>query len=363
MIKALGINIYGGGQTLGVIQAGYKVVAQLEEITLGKRTFDMNFGGKIPRPLNRSEWPIEELRGKIPYVYANPPCAPWSIANNHKGKTVESRFLDSRLNLTDSTYRAAIEIGPEVFIAESVEAAYNVGKTHYEPYVKMWMDAGYSVTWFLTDALLHGAPCQRRRFHFIAHKHKLQLGDVPIVIKPMTVRDAIGDLGDNFGSVAQHEFVKVNEHHARCMPYTPIGGKLAVVIQNLPTYPGPKCGFLIRRLAWDCVSPTVVGFNFIHPDGKRWITMREALRLCTYPDTFLTHNAVEAVDTVLPIVGKFLAEVAKKTIKKKQRCEKKFEIIDWRSHGKQWHIARQRGKPLDYSKLGKLIAYYNKRAK
>lgn len=62
-LKALGINIYGGGFTLGVLHH-FDVIGQWEEINLGRRTFDLNFGGRIPRPLKREEWQPHDLTGK-----------------------------------------------------------------------------------------------------------------------------------------------------------------------------------------------------------------------------------------------------------------------------------------------------------
>lgn len=209
-LKALGINIYGGGFTLGVLHH-FDVIGQWEEINLGRRTFDLNFGGRIPRPLKREEWQPHDLTGKVHLVYANPPCAPWSMANTHVGKTKASRFLDKRLALTKHTYEAALTMRPDVFISESVEAGYNIGASHYDQYVEMWMRAGYAVTFFLSDAILQGAPCTRRRFHFIAHRHKLQLGSPPSLMRPTIVADAIQDLVEIRGQVPLHQERKLND--------------------------------------------------------------------------------------------------------------------------------------------------------
>ncbi len=357
-LKAIGINIYGGGFTLGVLNH-FQVLGQWEEITLGKRTFEMNFQHLIPRPLHRVEWPVKQYVGKAHLVYANPPCAPWSLANTHPGKTKESRFKDIRLDLTMSSMKTAVKLQPKVFISESVEAAYNIGKVHYEPYVKMWLKAGYAVTWFLTDALLHGAPCQRRRFHFIAHKYKLQLGEVPDLIRSTTVRDVIGELAHprTFNTIPLHflRSAQIDKPINKLFPYVPPGGQLMQLANRVDGYRGKpgntNPSFLTRRLMWDAVSPTMVGFAFIHPDGERWITFREAMRLCTYPDSFMAHSPIEAVDAVIPTVANFLALTAKKTIEAKQPCAKKFTIVDWREHGLKWHGAAIRGKPMYFPYL------------
>lgn len=353
-MKALGINIYGGGFTLGVLPH-FEVVGQLEEIDLGKRTFDMNFHG-IHRPLSIDDWNISQYHRKIDLVYANPPCAPWSSANTHAGKTIASRFEDWRLTLTEHTMKAAMEIEPAVFISESVENAFNIGVSHYDPYVEAWMKRGYSVTMFLTDAILHGSPSARRRFHFIAHKHELQLGKMPLPERPMTVRDAIGDLvhDSTIGQVPLHEFPSTSPDYTHLLAHVPPGGMLAVVLNNLPGYTGARASFLVKRLIWDAPAFTMVGFSFIHPDGKRFITFREAMRLCTYPDNFMAHNPTEAVDTVLPIIGDYLAKVAKRTIAAAKPRKPQFEVIDWRPYGLKWHVRHMKGGNSKYD-LTKVI--------
>lgn len=62
------------------------------------------------------------------------------------------------------------------------------------------------------------------------------------------------------------------------------------------------------------------------------------MRLCTYPDTFMAHNAVEAVDAVLPVVGEYLARTAKRTIGKAEYCQPEFTTVDWRPLAKNMHI-------------------------
>lgn len=278
-LDALGINIYGGGFTLGVLNH-FNVLAQWEEITLGKKTFDLNFAGKIDRPIvPHTDWPIKEFKKKrIPFIYANPPCAPWSSANTHLGKIKASRFLDPRLALTDHTYRAALALRPEVFISESVEAGYNIGASHYDQYVDMWLKAGYAVTFFLCDAILQGAPCMRRRFHFIAHRHKLQLPALSHQWKAATVAESIGDLRQVKNQVPLHVLRKIDPGILQVAKVTKPGEPLRKAIHRVENYDGPGIGFLVKRLKWDRPAFTMVGFNYIHPLYPRWITFREAMR-------------------------------------------------------------------------------------
>lgn len=352
-LKAIGINIYGGGFTLGVLKH-FEALGQWEEINLGRRTFDLNFTG-IPRPLNQSEWPVKEFIGKVDLVYANPPCVPWSDASSYstrtnpgqvgrRGKTVADRFNDPLLRLTDSTMTTALRLRPRIFISESVENAYNVGAEHYAPYQRAWRKAGYAVTYFLTDALLHGAPCRRRRFHFIAHDCRLLLGAPPAIDHAVTVRDAIGDLAKvKFNKEFQHVEVGVgnwnkDDRHRRILNSVPIWGRLQHTVNQLKKFNGPRPSSFVRRLRWDTVAPTIMRFgHLIHPDGERWVTFREGLRLLTYPDNFSAHSEIDAADAVLPAVSTFLAGVAKRSIQRNEDVKPEFHLVDWRPLGKPWH--------------------------
>jgi len=350
--KALGINIYGGGFTLGAMKH-FDVLGQWEECNLGRKTFDLNFDD-IPRPLNLEDWPIDEFRGKLDFIFANPPCAPWSVANNHKGKTRESRFEDWRLLLTKHTMETAVQLRPKIFICESVENAYNIGKSHYDQYVKLWMDAGYSVTYFLTDAIIHGSPSARRRFHFIAHKYEIFLKPPSMKnFEPNTVRKQIGDIEhrSTFGTIAQHNLIPCP--YSKYFKIVPPGGSLRRTVMDkklVPNYDGPGIGFFHKRFVYDSPSCTMVGFLWIHPNGKRWVTFRESMRMCTYPDTFLAHNPVEAVDAVIPIISTMLSFEAKKSIRRREVRRKKFEVVDWRPLGHQYHMEFMKHKVLGRGK-------------
>lgn len=335
-LTAIGINIYGGGFTLGVMNH-FEVLGQWEECKLGMKTFDMNFRN-IYRPLSMSQWPIEAYSGAVDLVYANPPCVPWSTSTGLKGATVHNRQFDKRLDLTVHTMEAAIELKPKVFISESVENGYNIGKGYYERYKEMWMGEGYSVTYFLNDAIIQGAPCVRRRFHFIAHKDKLQLREKPIIDRINTVKDAIGDLLEVNDSIKHHSHKNHRPYIVPVMHKIPEYGLVRCTLEILDDYTGGKVGFCSRKLAWEYPAPTMVGFEFVHAKLDRWITYREALRLCTYPDSFNIYLPIEAIDAVLPIVGDFLASTAKKTILKAEPQEQQFEIIDWRPFGKPFHF-------------------------
>lgn len=359
-LKAVGINVYGGGFTIGVLRH-FHVLAQLEEFKLGRRSFLLNFPNVDSPFCEPKDWPLERYVDETDLVYANPPCVPWSHASSYsartgqigtrKGKTIADRFRDPLLKLTDNTMRAGIKIRPRVFISESVEQAFNTGVRHYDQYVRAWNRAGYHVTFFLTDAVIHGAPCRRRRFHFIAHDVPLLLGAPPRMegFEATTVRDAIGDLRRR-AQRDDGEFQHFESNAGRwclpslrrflksCPPMKILRQHIEAVssLESLRRRGLPMPSSFCRKLSWDIPAPTMMGFNkLIHPDGERWITYREGLRLMTYPDEFRIagRSDVDAYDAVIPLVGEMLARAAKRSIEAGGRAKPGHTVVDWRPLG------------------------------
>lgn len=240
---------------------------------------------------------------------------------------------------------------PDVFICESVENAYNFGLDYYHAHVRKWMEKGYSVTLLLTDGVLHGLPSTRRRFHFIAHRYELQLQDPDMRdFSPLTVRDTIWDLRDRMGEVSLHHTGQRRGCGIASPPSfwrkVPVGmGLRRVEIQHgIKSRTGGNSSVFARRLAWDAPASTLISLaHLIHPDGRRLLTWRESLRLLGFPDWFITRRDKEAVDTVTPTMGEYLAGIARKAIQKAKKVrDPKYDVVDWRPYGVQFQVGTMR---------------------
>jgi site-specific DNA-cytosine methylase len=347
MFNAIGINVYGGGFTLGV-QKNFKVLGQWEEVDLGYKTWELNFDKtKIDHPKSIDEWPIEKFVG-VPFVYANPPCAPWSSANMRKGYTKERRFSDVRLHLTDHTMAAALKLQPIIFISESVENAYNIGFSFYRKFIDQWLAANYAVTIFLTDAVIHGLPSIRRRFHFIAHRYALNLTPPNLDnFKATTVRQAFYGLPEGGDVAIQHDVTAglISAKKASRLFIVANGGEnmhsaYNRVFKNEPNYNGPRGSFLKHKLMWDSPSNTCVGLQSqVHPEQPRFTTFREGMRLLSMPDTYKTLSSIDASDNVTPLIGEYLSKIVFNSLKTKIMAPIIESLIDWRPLGKKYGIS------------------------
>ncbi len=353
--EALGINIFGGGFTLGVLWSErFRVEEQWEECDAGRGTFDLNtkyFGG-IRRLLRFEEWdPFISPN----FVYANPPCAPWSAANvggPRGGMNVAKRHLDPRLMMTKRTMETAMQLRPEFFALETVARGYSMGRGYYDSWAEQWIKLGYGVTYYLTDALLLGMPSTRQRFHFLAHKNDLVMGDAVDTrnFVPKTVAMAIGDLQDRFGHLPHHMPKRQSKAAHEMMGYVKEGrlltGKDDPDNSDLHWAIAAcewKPSFLNHKLVWDAPGFTVINLTqHIHPKRPRFLTIREGLRLTGYPDDFLVHQPQGATQAVLPIMGRHVAELAADSLDSGVRAQADLRIIDHRDYAKPYRAGRVR---------------------
>lgn len=348
MNTALGINIFGGGFSLGVLQSQkFAISAQLEECDAGKKTFDMNpqYFGKIPRPLSYKEWNayLDPLYSPN-FIYGNPPCAPWSSANARKGQTKALRMQDPRLEMTKRTMQAALYAQPEVFALETVSSGYSTGRSYYDLWAEQFIKSGYGVTYYLTDALLLGLPSTRKRFHFIAHKYELSLTDHLDLTNfmPKTVSQSIGDLEDHFGHLPQHVPKRMSKAAHELCRLTKEGRMLNGFddeenddLQWAITACEWSPSFLNRKLVWDAPAFTVVNLEqHVHPRRARFLTFREGLRLTDYPDDFRVHQSQGATQAVLPGMGKHIANLAWESIECGKKAQADLCIVDHRDFAK-----------------------------
>lgn len=350
--KALGVNIFSGGFTLGVEQAGFSIEGQWEEGTAGATTFEMNYPD-VPHPLSHDEWDFDAFApGDLDLLYANPPCAPWSVIGSKLGSD------DPRMSFTVNTMEAALRLEPTVFVLESVPRAWseNGGQGYYRQWANSFFDKGYAVTAFLTSAVLHGSPQVRERFHFVAHRL-----DIPWQVPEMdpeqvtTVRRSIEDLEslDNddpnhvlphFGQEARH--VNVIDHTEQGESWT--SGYERAAAKGLEAQKGR---IISHRLRYDAPAGTIVDIHaMIHPTQRRVLTVREGARMCGYPDTFKFNpepakvggRGSEVTQAVMVPVARYLGTEVQRAldiaepITDEELDRREMRIVDWRKLGRQY---------------------------
>ena len=350
--SAVGVHCYAGGFAVGVSRH-FDVVAHFEELDAGLGVFRDNFPKAELTHSEPKGWPTKRYRG-VDLVYGNPPCAPWSqsAGNTRKG------LGDPRVAYTFDTAAAALALRPKVFVLESVSKILRYGAPVLEELTARSHGAGYAVTYFLTNAVLHGVAQYRERFHFVAHKTPFyppaRLGDYG---EALTVRDAIGDLEgvEPDGGVDGHNYYEP--------PEKALGPLLGYMLQGEDGWrmhqravddglaERASLSMLYKRPRYDCPSNAVVAVDrLVHPTLPRMITVREAARLCSYPDDFTFREsgrrwAHDPGQAVCPNVAECVAESAAEGIAsgeeiadvRRESSKEPDNVIDYRDKGREFH--------------------------
>lgn len=166
--RAIGAYIFAGGFTIGVLKH-FDVVAHFENDLFGTQTVNLNFPHiEIHKDLD--DWPL--AMPCIDFIYANPPCAPWSMAGivNSRRKTVADWRNHSQLSCVNNAFCLIEEYVPKVWCFESVRRVYTAGGSMLDSFAYRAMDMGYAVSDVFVEASNHGVPQRRPRYFMVCHK-------------------------------------------------------------------------------------------------------------------------------------------------------------------------------------------------
>ncbi len=201
----------GGGLDLGFDRAGFDHFASYEIIDIAAATIKANrpswnvYGGKNGDVKNVN-W--KQFKGKVDVIHGGPPCQPFSIAGQRKGKHDER-------DMWPEFGRAVNEIKPKVFIAENVPGLLS---KKFESYVqKVIIDtlSDYHIFQFIVNANDYGVPQKRSRVVFVGFRNKecakyfSQPEPTHLEDKQIGARHALGlpDIGnDNFAPTIRSAF-------------------------------------------------------------------------------------------------------------------------------------------------------------
>lgn len=284
MLKAVGVDIFAGGFTLGV-ERHFDVLCHLEHGPYGVGTFRLN-RPHVPVHHPPSSWPLSELAGRVDFMYANPPCAIVSVAGaGIRHGHADNWRRDPRTQCIRDVIDAAVVVRPRALALESVTRLYtHAGELVNEQVAKL-LSAGYGVTHLLVNVSWHGAHQQRKRYFLLAHLTPLSFERLNYA-PPDTLDEVLSEVGDPGWSAPVKPAVAALA--ARCRP----GEGLREVWErdNPPDtwVEGPN-GVVGRprmmefRLPGDRVAGVFFGDFHWHPRENRRLGLNEAKALCGFP--------------------------------------------------------------------------------
>jgi DNA (cytosine-5)-methyltransferase 1 len=301
LMKPRAIDLFSGcgGLTLGLKQAGFRVVGAVEIDPLAVETYQANHKKVFVWEKDIRKLSVRKVRkhldlkpGQLDLLAGCPPCQGFSTMTTLNGKHSSN---DARNDLVFQFLRFVRGLKPKAVMLENVPGLTKDARI--EKVVATLKRMGYLCQYKVLDAADYGVPQRRRRFILVGGLGtEIAFGET--ARKKRTVREAFARLGigaknDPLHNLPENRSAKVMER-IRAVPKN--GGSRLALGKEHQLACHDKCdGFkdVYGRMAWDTVSPTITGgcFNpskgrFIHPTEDRAISMREAALLQSFPANY-----------------------------------------------------------------------------
>ncbi|MBC8432677.1 MAG: DNA cytosine methyltransferase [Desulfobacterales bacterium] len=307
MAKPIAIDLFSGcgGLTLGLKQAGFKVVGAVDNDGLSVATYKANHPEVFVWEKDISELStliIKRKLGirkrKLDLLAGCPPCQGFSTMRTLNGNRT---IKDPRNDLIREFYRFVKDFMPKAVMLENVPGLAD--DERFKTFLEQMRDLGYIGNYDVLNAADYGVPQRRRRLVYLAgYKKKIEFA--PKAKKQKRVKDVIADLppagtsGDPIHDLPEKRTPRILQLISK-IPKD--GGSRTDLPETEQLECHKKCtGFkdVYGRMAWNDVAPTLTSgcFNpskgrFLHPEENRAITMREAALLQSFPMKYRFPNA------------------------------------------------------------------------
>lgn len=318
-----------GGLSLGFIDAGFNIELAIEVDDWAHQTYKENHPNvnAVCSDITKlSDSFFEKFKG-IDAVVGGPPCQGFSIAaSNRRDPNDKRNFLYREflrvVKITDPSF-VLIENVREISTKKN-----ELGDTILSEIIKELSGLGYHTTYDILNTRDYGIPQERKRFFLLASKYSKPLFPEKDYSE-LTLWDAISDLpevvprqhkeGDEFDYLSSP-----NNLYQECLRGTSLSIKNHIPMRhtdriinrfsqirldntveklslehqprqrgNSSEISGKTYSQNHRRLSPDKPSKTITASfysSFIHPFQNRNLTVREAARLQTFPDSFVFYG-------------------------------------------------------------------------
>jgi DNA (cytosine-5)-methyltransferase 1 len=333
-IHVLDLFAGAGGLSYGFEQAGCEVDLAVEKDAWAVETYRLNHKNKNIIECDINELGnafFEEYKGKIDIVMGGPPCQGFSIAASNRRKKDDER------NVLYKQYLRVVDVvKPKLVLIENVKEIVNYklpDGTKIVDDIKSYFDNNeYVYDYKILNCRNYGIPQDRRRFFFVAirkeiHEDKFNLEELmkKFVVPEISFVEAMSDLpkvkSKEYPEEAVIEYDKepLNEYQKyirqgsiRLHNHIPMQHtektvqKFAFLLEKngkeLPEDLKPRVRGNLDEISKSTysqnhriidgskVSPTITASfysSFVHPNQPRNLTVREAARMQTFPDTFV----------------------------------------------------------------------------
>jgi DNA (cytosine-5)-methyltransferase 1 len=291
-----------GGLTLGLKQAGFKVLGAVEIDNTAVETYRANHRGVLVKrgdirklSAKRLRRELKLRRGELDLLAGCPPCQGFSTLRTRNGA---NKNRDSRNDLVHEILRFARAFRPKAVMMENVPRL--IRHKPFDDLCDGLRRLGYRLTFGIKDAARYGVPQRRRRLILLASRG-FDIQFAPEARRSRTVRRAISRMAEAGSSRDPLHNIPEKKRAKRILRLINDIPKDGGSRSDLPKSRQLDChkridGFkdIYGRMAWDQVAPTITSgcFNpskgrFLHPEKNRAITMREAALLQGFPRDYI----------------------------------------------------------------------------
>ena len=331
--RAIDLFAGAGGLSLGFESEGFSIPLAIEKDTWAKNTYNLNHIDKNCIEADITTLPddfFQKYNGNVDVVMGGPPCQGFSIAASNSQKEFDERNFLYRQFL-----RVVKLVAPKMVLIENVKEfiKYHLpnGELLIKDIVETLENLGYVCSYSVFELKDYGIPQDRKRTFLMAAKtdlvQTLDLHELlkPFLKSPITLGEAISDLpqvepyqykeGDvlEYTKQPQNEFQmqlrnkcdKVYNHIPMQHTAKTVEKFKFIMAHSKEEMPDDlksrvrgnvneisKSAFSQNHRVMDAnkISPTITASfysSFIHPNQPRNLTVREAARVQTFPDTFI----------------------------------------------------------------------------
>ena len=374
--RPIAIDLFcgAGGLSHGLEAAGFRVALAVD---LDERALESH-AHNVPGPAVRLDLGAVQARDEIVTMFAGvqvdlvaggPPCQPFSRAGRSKIRSLVDQGIRDPVDLRKELWRAFLDvverIRPRVVLMENVpDMALGDDMIVLRTMIDQLEQAGYEVDARIVDAWRHGVPQHRQRLILVGIQGGAAF-EWPGSTERVTVRDAIKDLpvldvepdrpigaqvmayspremsdfarrarkeciGSAAGVVHDHVTRSVREDDFEAFKLMSAGTLYSDLPDDLKRYRDDIFTDKYNRLDWSDLSRTITahlakdGYWYIHPDQHRTLTVREAARLQTFPDTFRfagsrSHQFQQIGNAVPPALAEIIGSAVLESLRQEEQ--------------------------------------------
>ena len=313
-MKAIGIDIFCGSQTIGHKMEGWEIdrVLEISDEMRNQNAYHFIKNYDIP-VIDRSDWEnnLDQYKGQYDLLFSNPPCSGLSAINrNAKVENDINKNIYEVANVINT-------IEPKAFLIENAPTLVNLGLPILKD-VHLILGNKYRLTIITDLAGNHKVPMHRKRTLVVGWS-KNEFEKMPIIRSQQsplyTVGEALAGLDDscsNMTPVELNDKYDFSRFYKMVAPGDTVVKTLCMNLDSIKDQLTDDELRLVERTkekydkggsVWDKSplrleaggrAPSITSVNrYIHPTLNRDLYEREYARLMGYPDDFKFYDGCQ----------------------------------------------------------------------